>query len=167
MSISPKLLSVFHRADNCKIQGFLSTPPVGANTAVLQFRLLQVPFPCLLNLGDVVWTKDQVKLLLMETTQSLPGARTFKAAQVTEQYMWSRSTKVKDPVSKVMRDTGIEHLGIVHAYFENPTEIKLETLAENKYNFYTGEDVRVGDIVGGKSVKRVAEVAGVKLVFAE
>jgi hypothetical protein len=167
MSISPKLLSTFYRAGNCKIKGFLSTPPVGASTPTLQFRLLQVPFPCLLNTGDVVWTKDNVKFLLMETTQNLPGARTFKAAQVAEEYLWSRTSKVKDPVAGVMRDTGMEHLGIVHAYFENPTEVTMEKMAENRYTFYTGEEVKVGDLVGGKSVKRVADVAGVKLVFAE
>jgi hypothetical protein len=106
-------------------------------------------------------------LLLMETTQGMLDMKSFRAAQVSNTYTWTRMVKTMDPVAKVMRDNAPSDLGLVHAYFENPTEIALEKLVENRYQFYTGEDVQVGDVVGGKSVKKVSQVLGVKLVFAE
>lgn len=168
MRVPESLLSTFTKIGGGRFRGFLTAPAIG-NTATLQpLRLLHVPRPCNVVRACAVVTDPQgTKFLLMDSPQGMVDTWSFRAVQVSQEYSWERKFKGKDPVSGMERDNGSVDMGVIYAYLENPVEVSLERLTETRYQFYTGQDVQVGDTVSGKAVKQVSKVLGVNLVLAE
>lgn len=164
---SEKLLDTFVRLDGCKALGFLTTATNTTSDSVFPLRVLHVPHPCMMKFGDVLVAPGGSKILLMDTPQDSALHASFRAAYITSYFSWTRKTQTIDPVARVPRDTGDQDMGVLYVYFENPTNTAFERMIETRYQFYTGQDVKVGDTVGGKLVKTVVQKMGVNFVSAE
>lgn len=168
MKIPTSLLKVFARLDGCKVYGHLTTPEVGTTSPNTPFLNFHVPEPNrLVKTGDLMKGNNGDILLLMDSPQTHLAAKTFRAYPITTKYPWIRNVKTIDPVARVERDQGITNLGEVYAYFEKPQDSAVNQMLNTRYQFYTGQEVKEGDVVGGKTVKRVMPLLGVKLVIAE
>lgn len=165
---STKLLKVFTRLDGCRCRGFLTVAAMPTSGVVsMPIRLMHILKPCFMLPGQIMRTEDGSMVMLMEAEQGQDLYKTFQAVLVTSQFAWSRKSQILDPVSKVMRDGPKIELGGVYAYFDRPVDVSLEKLVESRYQFFTGQNVRIGDTVGTKLVQKVVPIAGVNLVFAE
>lgn len=167
MKLPQHLLKVYTRLDGAKVYAHLSAPERGSSNMNNPFQIFHAPEPCrLVKEGDIVLAGSNM-FLLMAAPQSQLGAKTFRAYSITNKYPWTRNVKSVDPVSKVKRDMGVKDMGFLYAYFEKPSETRLDNMTETRYQFYTGQDVIEGDMIGNKMVKSVIEILGVKLVVAE
>ncbi len=165
---STKLLKVFTRLDGCRSRGFLTTAAMPTSGVVsMPIRLIHMLRPCMMVPGNILRLEDGTMIMLMLAEQGQDIYQTFQAVLVTTEFSWSRKSQILDPVSKVMRDGPKIELGGVYAYFDRPVDVQLEKLVESRYQFFTGQNVRVGDTVGTKLVQKVVPIAGVNLVFAE
>lgn len=167
--ISERLLETFSKLDGTgSLRAFLTTSREQNTTTNQPFRTINVMVPNnVVKAGDLIMGRDGVPLLLMDASQGVMGYERFRVLEARHQYAWTRNVKTIDPVAKVERDMGIKAMGTVYAYFDNPTETLLDKMSETKYQFYTGQDVKEGDKVDGKMVKRVTCILGVNCVIAE
>lgn len=166
---SSKLLNRFTRLDGCHAMGFLTTAAMPTSGVVsMPIRLLKVLRPSVLYAGNVLSHEDGSKILLMEAEQQGGIYQVFQAALVTQAFNWERRIQNTHPVTHMKIDGMMSQMmGEVYAYFDRPVDAKLEDLITSRYQFFTGQDVQVGDKVGTKTVSKVVPIAGVKLVFAE
>lgn len=162
-----KVLSTFIRLDGCRVNAFLTTPQVIASNTLMPVRSLHVPKPCLVSNGDVLRQPGGGMILLMEAPQDSETNTVFRASFINQSYAWTRNTQILDPVAKVQRDTGKVSMGVLYVYFEKPIDQGVGQMNDTRYQFYTGQDVRVGDSVGSKLVKRVVNTVGVRFVYVE
>lgn len=167
--VSERLLETFIKLDGTgSLRAFLTTSREGNTSTAQPFRTINVLVPNrVVKAGDLVRGKDGIPLLLMDASQGIMGYERFRVLEARHQYDWSRNVKTRDPVAKVDRDMGTKSMGTIYAYFDNPTEVALDKLQDTKYQFYTGQDVKEGDKVDGKTVKRVTRILGVNCVVAE
>lgn len=164
----PLTHTLFHsmrRIDGLRFNGFLTTP-MGYKEEDMYHRVLNVRKPTTLKVGDIVIAWG-AKVLLMEYPPQADWYANFRAAYINAEYLWQRTVKGMDPVALVPRDFQHISMGTIYAYMDKPKDVKVGTLIDTKYSFYTGQDVWEGDSVGGKIVKRVQQSMGVKLVHVE
>lgn len=164
--LSNRLFTEMTRLDGCQFLGFLSTS-FGGQQAEIGNRILTVPVPSLVKVGDVVNGPGGTKILLMEHSDDNDQEVNFRAAYVNAAYTWKRNIKVMDPVARVMKDFKAQNLGVVYAYLDKPTDTSVGTMHDTRYSFYTGSDVQEGDLVGDRIVKKVMISLGVKFVYVE
>jgi hypothetical protein len=62
---------------------------------------------------------------------------------------------------------GVQDLGVVYCNFEQPQTEDFDKLIVTTYRFLTGQDVRVGDTVGDKTVRSVSRLFGVNFVHGD
>lgn len=164
---SNRLFEVYTRLDGCKFHGYLgaaTTPSM--ETDKTPFRVFNVKRPSLVRVGDIVKANSSM-ILLLDHPDDDPKVEKFKAAYISNSYEWLRPIKVLHPVAKVMMFAGQEEMGLLHCNFEVPKEVNFNGMSETAYRFLTGQDVQVGDIVGGKTVKTVRPIFGVTCGYAE
>lgn len=162
-----RLYDVFTRLDGCKVRALLTAAANASTKDKPPYRVLLVRKPIRVSVGDVLRTKGGELLLLLEHPTTLEWTKNFKVQHISGGYDWRRPLKITDPVTKMPRDNGLIDMGRVYCTFDTPEDIKLDKMLETRYRFLTGQDVRIDDLVDGRIVKRVVEVLGVKLVFAE
>lgn len=162
--ISSRLFQEFRRQDGLVFKGNLSSTTVlsGDKTG---FRIMRVRSPVFVKAGDLV-ANGSTLMLLMDHPHDNEQVACFRVAHISEKYAWKRQTKVYDGVTKMPKDTGQQDLGFVYANLEVPRASSLDNLIQMEYRFLTGQDVKVGDLVGDKMVKSVAKLFGVNLAVA-
>ncbi len=165
--LSERLAETFKRIDGLKFKGILTIVSDNAGKERLEYRILLVRKPCLITIGDIVYTNNGEMILLMEHPDSTPYEVNFKAAYIAKAVSWKRKGVMKDAVSGAKRDTYPVDLGPLYINLDMPQDIPLSTMSEIRYRFLTGQDVRIGDVVDGKTVKTLHDVLGVKLGYAE
>lgn len=165
--LTNRLFTEMRRLDGARFLAFLSTTAQAPTKDQVPYRTLVVKSAGILRPGDIVEAAGGRKMLLLETSRDHEWAEAYRAAYVSGSYAWERRGVETDPVSKVKRDTGMQPIGTIYAYFEKPEVIMFEGSKETKYRILTGEDVQPGDTIDGKSVKRVYGAMGVKAVELE
>lgn len=157
--------SVFMTLGGSKFHGYLTNAPLSQTKNSYPKRIMMVRTPNVVSVGDVVVSYRGEKMVLMDHPNHSEQNESFQVAHVSQEYSWKRPIRTTDPVSKMLTDTGsFENLGLVYASMNLGEEVTVEGLVLDQYNFITGQDVRVKDIVGGKMVESVKNILGVKLV---
>lgn len=165
--LTQRLFQEFKRVDGLLVLGFIATAEMGnSQTQKTPFRLFVTRNPTLVNIGDVIITQYDEKIILLEHPANNEFEQNFKAAFTRTAFDWVRPIVLKDPVTGFERDTVDAPMGKVYANFDTPLEDRTLTLSETEYRFLTGSAVQPRDKVGGKIVKRVEQVLGVNLVYA-
>ncbi len=162
-----RLFSSFHRLDGARFLAFLTTLAAAPTKDQTPYRSLVVSSKGIASVGAVVVAPGGHKILLLETAPDFEWAESYRAAYVSREYTWSRRVVVTDPVSHVARNEGLQDMGLIYAHFEKPEVQMFQGNKETKYRFLTGQCVIAGDIIDGKSVKRVYDAMGVKAVEIE
>lgn len=164
--LSNGLFKVYTRIDGARFNAHLTmTPPASAKDRV-PYRVLHVRKPTFIKAGDVIRTPGGEHIILMEQPDDFDWATTFRAAYAKDLLPWTRPVNVIDPVAHVQRDVAYISMGNLYVNFDTPEQLKLEGLTDTSYRFLTGQDVRVGDRVDNKVVKRLVETLGVLVGFA-
>lgn len=164
--LSSGLFQQYIRTDGARFNGHLTTSGLVTSKEKAPYRVLHVRRPTFIVAGDVVRTPGGEHIILLEHPDDFDWAATFKASYAKDQLLWARPVREEDPVSRVMRDGSYQGLGTLYVNFDTPEEMKLAGFSETGYRFIAGRDVRVGDKVGDKVVKRIVESLGVQIVHA-
>lgn len=162
--LTDKLFSTYRVLGGGAVRGLLSEVP-STGTEPTHFRTLLVRKPSPVKIGNVLFGPGGNGLLLLEHPSDFWWAVTFKVLFISRKVSWKRPVKVIDPVSKMKKDNGYQDMGLLYLNFDTGKKINGD-LDAVKYQFYTGQDVRVDDVVGGRNVKRIVDSYGVKLVEA-
>lgn len=168
-TLSNRLNVEFIRLDGVKAYAFLSSGRLSTSSADKNpYRVLVVRHPSPFHVGDVVKGPDDTWLLLLEHPAEEFTGRIYRVAFISETHPWKRPVAAVDPISRMAMSTGgLQDMGTLYCNFESPTERDLSGLKLQEYKFLTGQDVQVGDQVGGKTVKSVYKLFGVNLIHAE
>lgn len=165
--LTQRLYQEYTRVDGLRVMGFIATAALGnSQVQKVPFRLFVVRNPTLVNIGDVIMTQYDEKIILLEHPSDNEFEQNFKAAFTRTAFDWVRPMVLKDPVTGFEKDTVDVPMGKIYANFDTPLEDRTLTMSDTEYRFLTGSDVKVRDKVGGKLVQRVERVLGVNLVYA-
>lgn len=164
--LTDKLGVRYRRLNGGYVLGFVAAVPTDSQDVSKQYRTLLIRKPTHVRVGEVLFTPGGDGLILTDHANSYDWAKTFRVLHVSRALEWKRPVKIIDPVSRVQKDNGYTPMGLLYANLDSGHVLSFEHMAETKYKFVTGQDVRVDDVVGGKTVKRIAESYGVKLVEA-
>jgi hypothetical protein len=162
-----RLSKPFKRLDGAKFKAILTPAGVGTTNDNAAFRILFVREPSFVGVGDVVKTYKGEKIILMQHPDDSEYVTSFKAAFVAKVETWWRTPKIKDPVSGAMKDGVPTNMGPLYINFDMPVDMPVGVMSDVRYRFITGQAVMLGDKVGGKVVKTLYDVLGVKLGFAD
>lgn len=165
--LSNRLFKEFRRLDGARFMAFLSSTAQAPTKDQMPYRVLVVRSKGLVGPGTVVQAPGGDKLLVLEYSTDQDWSEAYRAAYVPKAYRWQRRSVVTDPVSLVKRDSGMTEMGELWAYMEKPEVVMFEGSSDTKYRLLTGEDVKAGDLIDGKTVKRVYAAMGVKAVEVE
>lgn len=159
------LFKTYIRIDGARFNGHLTNSASVSTGDKPAYRILHVRRPHFLVAGDLIRTMGGEWIILMTHPDFFNWAETFRCSYVTEVLPWTRAVQIEDPVARVTRDVAPESMGDLYVNFDTPQELKLEGLVDTGYRFVTGQDVRVGDGVGDKIIKRIVLAHGVKFVY--
>lgn len=166
--LTSKLFKVYTRVDGMRVWGFVATAALG-NSQVQKtpFRMFVARMPTPVETGNVINAEQGEKFLLLDHPSDNDWSKNFKAAYIKISFPWTRPVKMTDPVTGFEKDdeTWLQ-MGVVFANFDTPLDENTLTFNETEYRFLTGEDVKVRDKVGEKTVNKVEQVLGVNLVYA-
>lgn len=130
-------------------------------------QTLTVKNPSIPKVGEIIKDAQGNKSLLLFYPQSGNDLVQFKVSPVTEELIWIRHTKTTDPVSRLPKEGAPTTMGTVYCSLTNPTEEETAQFIDIRYQFLTGQDIQVGDTVGKYTIKKVVDVQGVKLGYAQ
>lgn len=160
--LSNRLFKEFRTLTGARFYGFLSATAAAPTKDQMPYRTLAVKSTGIIRPGDVVQAPGGDKLLVLEYSNDRDWSESYRAAYVSDELTWQRRSVTTDPVSRVKRDTGLMDMGVLYGYTERPEAVAFEGSNLTKYRLLTGADVHPGDIIDGKTVKRVYKVMGVK-----
>lgn len=166
--LTSKLFKVYTRVDGMRVWGFVATAALG-NSQVQKtpFRLFVARMPTTVKTGEVINAEQGEKILLLDHPSDNDWSLNFKAAYIKLSFPWTRPVPTVDPVSGFPKDDVTwTPMGVVFANFDTPLDDNTLTFSEIEYRFLTGEDVKVRDKIGEKTVNKVERVLGVNLVYA-
>jgi hypothetical protein len=165
--ISNKLFTVFRRLDGAQFFAYLSATAAAPTKDQMPYRILVVKSRGIVQPGTVVQAPGGDKLLVLEYSNDHNWSEAYRAAYASKAMLWQRRVVETDPVSLVKRMLGLQEMGTLYAYVDKPEYIAFEGSGDTKYRILTGEDVEPGDLIDGKTVKRVYQIMGVKAVEIE
>lgn len=163
--LTDALFEVMKRVDGAKFNGHLTSSSSVNTKEKAPYRVLHARRPSFLKAGDTIITRGAEVVILMDHPDDFDWAVSFKAVYALNKLAWSRTTKIIDPVSHAEKNGPPVNLGTLYANFDTAEEYSVFGFSDTGYRFITGQNVLVGDIVGGYTVKRVVESLGVKLVY--
>lgn len=138
---------------------------IGAEFALPKLTL-RVRRNSLVQTGDVVQVQGGNLYLVADHSEAI-DYRTHHLFPTDRQVTWERPTTRTHPVTKVQETTGKTPLGNIWVMWERTrrefVDLALRVGQEN-YLIATGADVRLGDYLDNKLVKRVSLALGVKIV---
>lgn len=165
--LSNRLFTTFRRLDGARFFAYLSATAAAPTKDQMPYRTLVVKSRGIVSPGVVVQAPGGDKLLVLEYSNDHDWSEAYRAAYASGALKWERRVVETDPVSLVNRDIGMKDMGVIYAYIDKPQTLVFEGATDTKYRILTGEAVEPGDLIDGKTVKRVYEAMGVKAVEIE
>jgi hypothetical protein len=170
-TVGRRFASEFETTTGFRFRGTLQPVPEGsANASFLSPRLwLKVETDVDINAGDQIVDPAGRRLLLGANDQAFwsddPIYKSFRCFVLDHRVSWWRATLLTDTLTGLQHATGKQDLGMIWVLLEPDRSYLDGTLrvAPNNANLLTGEDIRLGDEIDGRIVKRINTVLGVTL----
>lgn len=165
--LTHKTFQEFRTLTGSKFMACISHATLPSTTSKRPKRLVHAKLPCFVTIGQVVVTDQKEKVLLLDYVNTIPDCRAFEAAEVNQTVTWTRPIRTQNSVSKMVETTGQTNLGNLYITFDQTEDLVVEHKHVDQFQFLTGQDVRVGDLVDGKLVSNIKLVLGVNFVTAK
>lgn len=127
-------------------------------------RMMLMKNPCFVNPGETIKNGHEEVFLLLQYPTIRAGYKTFRAIQATETFDWVRRVDEIDPVSQMSKSESLSNMGKLYGTYQNIGSDKFQGYEVSKKRFWTGQDVRLEDIIEGCPVIAIEESLGAKLV---
>ena len=166
-SLTHKTFQTFRTLLGSKFTAYLSHANTPSTTSKRPKRLLHVKLPCFVTVGQVVITDQREKILLLDYVNTVSDCRAFEAVEVNQTVSWIRPIQTVNAVSKMKETTGSLTLSPLHVTFDETESLNIEGKQVGQFQFMTGQEVMVGDLVDGKLISNIRKILGVKFVTAK
>lgn len=163
-----RLFDWFTRLDGAKFKALMSKPNLNQLSAApmafprRSLHVWQAPF---ISAGNVVLSPEGQRFLLANYSPVFQDCRSYRLYEVSENLQWTRATRALDPVSGMVKDTTVPlPLGTIWVTFEPMADSDFKGFNIAEARFATGENVFVGDFVGGREVRKVTPALGINFL---
>lgn len=133
-------------------------------------HVFRVRLPCALRSGMVVRSPLGETYIVGDNgpSENAKGAlwQSYRLFEATGRYIWSRRTRITDPITKTEREGPIQPIGLIWAALEvmDRTESDREIRIDyTQSRFIAGVAVGRGDLIDNRSVSRVDRQLGLAI----
>ena len=166
-TLTNRLFKTYRRlSDGSKFHGYLSASPLSQVGNKAPLRIMLVKLPCLIKPGDCFRTEFNGKAILMDHPDVQDGTRAFKVAHLNEERLWEPHLDLTDQITRQASNRIYPELNRkkIWVNFDAIPDAFIDQHEVDEYRVIVGEDVKVGDKIGGRLVKHVVVALGVKIV---
>jgi hypothetical protein len=92
--------------------------------------------------------------------------QSFRLMQATGQYTWTRRRRIMDPITKTLRENGVEDKGLIWAALEAlDREVTDREMRQNfeQRRVITGANIQAGDLIDNQAITKVDTQLGLRI----
>lgn len=142
---------------------FQDAPELNPGAVVQPRKVAVIQKGPLVPAGTVIFGMGTGYLLILQ--DQITNLNRFRAIEITHRFPWVRKDVIIDPVARVEREATPRTIKVALPVVLEPLHLVQEKGIERaKFQILTGDEVRIGDLIGPYQVNAIVETLGIKRI---